>query len=91
MAQIALAEVLPILQPFVPTMKIEPPPSETDQLSEMGLDSLTTINIIVTAAETLGLDLERLDEVTTAPATLGDIVSILNRLQIEPGVLANGN
>ncbi|MBZ5521886.1 MAG: hypothetical protein LAP21_06560 [Acidobacteriia bacterium] len=57
----------------------------------MGLDSLTTINIIVTAAETLGLDLERLDEVTTAPATLGDVLAILNRLQIEPGVLANGN
>ena len=46
----------------------------------MGLDSLTTINVIVTAAESLGLDLERLDEITEAPATVGDILSILNRL-----------
>jgi hypothetical protein len=46
----------------------------------MGLDSLTTINVIVTAAENLGLDLERLDEIAEAPATLGDILAILNRL-----------
>lgn len=80
MAQLGLANLLPILQSFVATMKVDPAPSEADRLSEMGLDSLTTINIIVTAAETLGLDLERLDEVTEPPATIGDMVSILNRL-----------
>jgi acyl carrier protein len=80
MAQIALESVIPILRSFVTTMKPDSVPSESDRLSDMGLDSLTTINIIVTAAETLGLDLERLDEATEAPATLGDMLSILSRL-----------
>lgn len=80
MAQIALEEVLPILQSFVVTMRTDPIPSAADRLSEMGLDSLTTINVIVTAAESLGLDLEKLEEMTEAPATIGDIISILNRL-----------
>jgi acyl carrier protein len=80
MANIALENVLPILQSFLASVKTGPAPSEADRLSDMGLDSLTTINVIVTAAEKLGLDLERLDEITEAPATLGDILSILNRL-----------
>lgn len=80
MALIALENVLPILQSFVATMRTDPAPSEADRLSDMGLDSLTTINVIVTAAENLGLDLERLEEVTEAPATIGDVLSILNRL-----------
>jgi acyl carrier protein len=80
MAHIALENVLPILQSFLATVKTGPAPSEADRLSDMGLDSLTTINVIVTAAENLGLDLERLDEIAEAPATLGDILAILNRL-----------
>ncbi|HEX7288649.1 MAG TPA: phosphopantetheine-binding protein [Candidatus Angelobacter sp.] len=80
MAHIALENVLPILKSFLATVEPGPAPSEADRLSDMGLDSLTTINVIVTAAEHLGLDLERLDEITEAPATLGDILSILNRL-----------
>ena len=80
MAQVALENVVPILQSFLANVKTGPALSEADRLSEMGLDSLTTINVIVTAAESLGLDLERLDEITEAPATVGDILSILNRL-----------
>jgi acyl carrier protein len=80
MAQIVLEEVLPILRSFVVTMRTDPSPSADDRLSDMGLDSLTTINVIVTAAETLELDLEKLEEMTEAPSTIGDIVSILNRL-----------
>jgi acyl carrier protein len=80
MAEIVLEEVLPILKSFVVTMRTDPSPSSADRLSDMGLDSLTTINVIVTAAETLGLDLEKLEEMTEAPATIGDVVTILNRL-----------
>ena len=80
MAQIVIEEVLPILQSFVVTMRSEPAPSAADRLSEMGIDSLTTINVIVSAAETLGLNLEKLEEMTEAPSTIGDLVSILNRL-----------
>lgn len=80
MAQVALENVAPILQSFLVNVKTGPALSEADRLAEMGLDSLTTINVIVTAAESLGLDLERLDEITEAPATVGDILSILNRL-----------
>ena len=71
MAQIALEEVLPILRSFVVTMRTDPSPSVDDRLSDMGLDSLTTINVIVTAAETLELDLEKLEEMTEAPSTIG--------------------
>ena len=78
MPQFALEEVLPILKTFVVTMRSEP--TESDSLSEMGLDSLTTINVIVTAADTLGLDLENLEELTEGPSTIGDVMSILNRL-----------
>ena len=80
MAEIILEEVLPILKSFVVTMRTDPSPSSADRLSDMGVDSLTTINVIVTAAETLGLDLEKLEEMTEAPATIGDVVSILNGL-----------
>lgn len=80
MAEIILEEVLPILKSFVVTMRTDPSPSSSDRLSDIGLDSLTTIHVIVTAAETLGLNLEKLDEMTEAPATIGDVVSILNRL-----------
>jgi hypothetical protein len=80
MAEIVLEEVLPILKSFVETMRTDPSPSSTDRLSDMGLDSLTIINVIVTAAETLSLDLEKLAEMTKAPTTIGDVVSILNRL-----------
>src|ERR1041385_2741668 len=87
MAQIALENVLPILQSFVGSTKADTTPSEADRLSDMGLDSLTTINVIVSAAETLGLDLERLEDITQAPATIGDILSILNRLGAAGGSL----
>lgn len=80
MAEIILEEVLPILKSFVVTMRTDPSPSSADRLSDLGLDSLTTINVIVAAAETLGLDLEKMEEMTEAPATIGDVVSILNRL-----------
>lgn len=80
MAQVVLEEVIPILQSFVATLGSGPAPSEEDRLSDIGLDSLTTINVIVSAAEKLGLDLERMEEVTEAPATIGDVISILNRL-----------
>ncbi len=80
MAQIVIEEVLPILQSFVVTMRTDPVPSSADRLSDMGIDSLTTINVIVSAAETLGLNLEKLEEMTEAPSTIGDLVSILNRL-----------
>ena len=89
MAQIALTDILPVLQSFVTNLKTEL--TASDRLSDMGVDSLTTINIIVTAAETLGLDLERLEEITEAPATISDLISIMNRLQVSVGVLANGD
>jgi acyl carrier protein len=85
MAQIALENVLPILQSYLGSIKPETTPSEADRLSDMGLDSLTTINVIVSAAETLGLDLERLEDITQAPATIGDILSILNGLGAAAG------
>lgn len=80
MSQVVLEEVIPILRSFVATLREDPAPSEQDRLSDIGLDSLTTINVIVSAAEKLGLDLERMEEMTEAPATIGDVISILNRL-----------
>ena len=81
MTQIVIEEVLPILQSFVATMRTGTAPSAADRLSDMGIDSLTTINIVVSAAETLGLNLEKLEEMTEAPSTIGDLVSILNSLK----------
>jgi acyl carrier protein len=81
MTQIVIEEVLPILQSFVATMRTDRAPSAADRLSDMGIDSLTTINIVVSAAETLGLNLEKLEEITEAPSTIGDLVSILNSLK----------
>lgn len=51
-----------------------------DSIGELGIDSITTLNIIMDAAETYGLDLERLEEFTTAPATLADLHELLGAL-----------
>lgn len=48
---------------------------------ELGIDSITTLNIIMTAAEEHDLDLARLDEFTGAPATLGELHEMLLSLQ----------
>ncbi len=53
---------------------------ETDQLARLGIDSLSILDIMVTAAEEFGLDLARLDETMALPATVKDLVSILRSL-----------
>lgn len=54
---------------------------ETDQLARLGIDSLSILNIMVTAAEEFGLDLARLDETMSLPVTVKDLVSMLRNLR----------
>ncbi len=57
-------------------------PLHADQpILELGIDSLTTLNLIMTAAEEHGLDLGRLDEFAGAPATLGELHAMLLSLR----------
>lgn len=51
-----------------------------DRLSDLGVDSLTTLNVLLAAAERFGLDLSALDESMDVPDTVGDVVELLRRL-----------
>ncbi len=51
-----------------------------DTMAELGIDSIATLNIIVTAAEAHGLDLDRLSDTGTPPVTLGDLLTMLTAL-----------
>lgn len=52
----------------------------TDQLSRLGIDSLSILNILITAAEEFGLDIARLDETMPIPVTVNDVAAILRGL-----------
>jgi acyl carrier protein len=54
-----------------------PAVSGDERLSALGVDSLTTINVIVAAAEEFGLALEALTETAAAPVTVTDLTSLL--------------
>jgi acyl carrier protein len=81
MPMISTQDVVPIVRSFLATGKESRPISESDQLSELGIDSLTTLNVMLTAAERFGLDLGQLDENMRVPATIGDIVAVLTELR----------
>lgn len=82
MTVVRLGDLLPIVQSFVGTFEVGSMENESVRLAEIGVDSLTTVNIIVDAAEKFGLNLERLGENTDAPKTMGDVLALLNRLGV---------
>jgi acyl carrier protein len=81
MPMISTQDVVPIVRSFLANGKESGPISESDQLSELGIDSLTTLNVMLTAAERFGLDLGQLDENMRVPVTIGDIVAVLTELR----------
>ena len=80
MDRIPLADLLPIFESFMTDRAVAASADASVRLSEIGADSLTTISVIVAAAEKFGLNLERLDDTANPPETLGDVVTLLNRL-----------
>ncbi|MBP2314305.1 hypothetical protein [Azospirillum soli] len=58
--------------------------SEADQLTDLGIDSLTLLNIIMDAASVHGLDLARLSEDLTPPTTTAGLLDMLNQLVALP-------
>ncbi|MEQ8966357.1 MAG: phosphopantetheine-binding protein [Azospirillaceae bacterium] len=61
----------------VSTLPAEKSLSESDGLTALGIDSITTLNIVMEAGERFELDLERLDEDTPPPTTLGELRQLL--------------
>lgn len=81
MPMIRTQDIIPIVRSFLTSGDDERPISEADHLSELGVDSLTTLNVMLTAAEQFGLDLGQLDEDMPIPGTVGDITTLLQQLQ----------
>ena len=79
MPEIGLADVRQIIGSVLRQMPAET--SGEDQLSALGVDSLTMMNVILAAAEQFGLDLERLEETAAPPVTVDDLLLLLRRLQ----------
>jgi hypothetical protein len=55
----------------------------SDGLTDLGIDSITTLNIIMTAAEEFLLDLDRIEEFSAPPATLGELHGMLVSLAVD--------
>ena len=51
--------------------------TENDVLSTLGIDSITTLNILVETATRFDLDLEQLSEDAPPPASMGDLYRLL--------------
>ncbi|WP_375411097.1 hypothetical protein [uncultured Bradyrhizobium sp.] len=49
----------------------------SDGLADLGIDSITTLDIIMTAAEDAALNLDRIEEYSSPPATLGELHQML--------------
>lgn len=79
MQPISLAELRPIVESFLAAQA--PDLDESHKLSDLGIDSLTTLNILMSAAQAFGLDLSKLDETTSAPLTIRDVMSLLDDLR----------
>ena len=79
MQPISLAHLRPIVESFLagPARDLD----ESRKLSDLGIDSLTTLNILMSAAEAFGLDLAKLDETASAPVTIRDVMSLLEDLR----------
>jgi hypothetical protein len=52
-----------------------------DRLADLGIDSLTSINILLAAADQFELDLSRLDTSVPIPLAIGDLINLMHSLQ----------
>ena len=81
MQEISPAALSPIVHSFLASDRHPLALNGDDRLAELGIDSLTTLNILMSAAEKFSLDLSRLDETASAPVTVSDVVALLQRLR----------
>ena len=70
----ALVDILRDAVTSVPDIRIL---TGADEMADLGIDSLTTLNVIMAAAETFSLDLDGLEDYPTPPTTLAELHSML--------------
>jgi acyl carrier protein len=81
MLKIATADIIRIVNTHLADAGRAQARSADERLSALGIDSLTTINILLAAAGEFGLDLSRLSADTPIPGVLGDLTTLLASLE----------
>jgi acyl carrier protein len=81
MHALTLEAVADLIKAAVTSLPPERRLDASERLTDLGIDSITTLNVIVGAVDAFGLDLERLSEETGVPATLGDLLALLHGLR----------
>lgn len=77
MNALTFEDLVAIIRQSVTTVAEDRVLTPQDGITELGIDSITTLNIIMTAAEAHELDLTRLEDFTTPPTNLAELHAML--------------
>jgi hypothetical protein len=79
MSEITASRVISLVNSFIP-QSTRTATSHEDILSDLGIDSLTTINILLAGSTEFRLDLTRLDSTVRIPVSIGDLMELMMTL-----------
>jgi acyl carrier protein len=80
--KIPLDALIKIIEHTVPGTGTASAVTEDDVLTNIGIDSIANLNIIMEAGEIFNIDLEPLIDEQVTPATVGELRDLLERLPV---------